>query len=167
MIDCPQCQGDMGARNPPRMGGGMGALGIVLLICSISGILVGLTMWMLGAASAELDTDWTEIEHEFALAQLEQLDDVPYAVCEEFRRDQDISAKSLAGLPPEVREEVEGVLSHFRESAEDPLPNPFSNMNSYGSTVLLAAVPTLLLGILFARKRKIWLCLDCGYQFDR
>ena len=157
----------MGARKPPRLGSGLGTLGTVLLVCSVAAILVGLTMYMLGAASDEMERDWMEFEHEFALEQLDDTDGVPHALREEFRRDQAISAESLAALPPEVREEVEAILTEFQEPDIDPLPNPFTNMNDYGRIMLFVAAPLLLLGLVLSRKRKIWLCLDCGFEQER
>jgi len=163
LIDCPKCQGDMGARKLPRMGSGLGLLGAILLGCGILAALVSIPVLTVGLAFAELDEGLPSLGYEIALDELADAEGVPQDVCDEFERKHDVSAERLAELPEDVRDEVETILSDYRET--DFLS--FDRFKLYGQTMLVAGLPAVIIGFVLARKRKIWLCLDCGFEQDR
>ena len=76
---------------------------------------------------------------------------------------------TLAELPADMHAEVATILSDYQEFNEDPFEDLFDaeRVERYGWMMLIFSVPAALVGIVLARKRKIWLCLDCGHSQDQ
>jgi len=168
LIDCPKCAGDMGARRVGRYGNGPAFLGVLMLGGGVVATLAGLALLFAGSVFEKIERGLPNL---YYTQELEELDGLPPDVVTEFKHTRNVSDETLAELPDELRADVEEIVEAARESRDQPgmfspLFDP-AGAARLGRVMVAVCVPSAFVGFFLSRKRKLWLCLDCGHTKDR
>jgi hypothetical protein len=97
-------------------------------------------------------------------------DKVDAAAVDEFRRTSDVSAPTLARLPPEQRTAVEAAITAHRIMIGGGTVATAA-VTGFGLLFLVVAwaggVPFFIVGLILTLKRNVWQCSACQYIYDR
>jgi len=161
LIDCPKCQGDMGARRVGRYGDGPAFLGVLMLGGGVVATLAGLVLLVVGTVFEKIERGLPNL---YYATELEKLEGLPPEVVTEFERTRNVSDETLAELSDELRTDVEEIVDAARDQPAlfAPLFDP-AGAARMGRLMVAVCVPSAFVGFFLSRKRKLWLCLDCGH----
>lgn len=154
-----------------RLSGCLVALGFCLLIPAFIGLVsIGgcVAITTIGTGAAAVAVSQSAITN--AASQLSSIDGVPLEYIRLFETNQIAAKRGISELPEPTQEPVRKILLDYNaQKAGTAIATGM--FATFGTVIVIgcffASIPVLIVGFLLVMRKKVWLCLSCGFNFDR
>ena len=162
----------MESRKLFRLSGCLVASGYGLLVTSVTAGLLAVLLALVGPrATSGAAADHDARAKADAIAALRMSPgDLPSAVYEEFASDGGISDRTLSTLPFDQQSTTRSIMGeyHRKRAASGIATLATAGVGGLSALVLFTfGITAGIVGLLLARRRKVWRCVACGFAFER